>query len=406
MSGDGPLEPPEGEPDPQNPFGFLGLPFLGDLGKLLGGAGDQVWENARQLARTIATGGASEDNVDPTVRMRYEELGRIAELHVADVTGLRVPHDGPDAVRVVTRSEWAGETVDDFRPIFDALGDAFTVAAPDDLPADDPTLQLLGPLIQLLGPMTRSMTAGGMVGHVAARAFGAYELPVPRSGSRGTLIVPDAIDDFARSWELDLDALRLWICLERLSFHAVLSVPHVRDEVTALLTRYAGAFRNDPEALGEQLGSVDPMSLAADPSAMQSLFSDPQQILGAMRSPEQDEVQPRIAAMLATLIGYVDRVLDTSAARLIGDPYPMISEALRRRRVEASTADRFVEQLLGVELERDTVEAGQRFVDGVVERAGDEGLARLWEAPGRLPTPNELGAPGLWLARIDLDETN
>ncbi|MEO1065303.1 MAG: zinc-dependent metalloprotease [Actinomycetota bacterium] len=405
MSADGPLEPDDDGNDPQqNPFGFLGLPFLGDLGKLLGGAGDQVWENARQMASAIASEGQSEPNVDPTVRVRYEELGRIAEMHVESVTGLRVPHDGPDALRVVTRTEWASRTVDDFRPIFDALGDAFSVATPPDLPADDPTAQFLAPLLAALGPMTRSMTAGGMVGHVGARAFGAYELPVPRTPAGGTLIVPTNIDAFAETWELDLDALRLWICVERLAYHAVLSVPHVHDEVSTLLARFAGGFRSDPNALTEQLGSLDPMEMMSDPSAMEGLFSDPQALIGAMRSPEQDEVQPRIASMLAALIGYVDHVLDTTAARLIGDPYAMLSEALRRRRVEATTADRFVEQLIGVELERETVEAGQRFVAGVIERAGDEGLARLWEAPGRLPTPNELEAPGLWLARIDLDE--
>ncbi|MEM9712519.1 MAG: zinc-dependent metalloprotease [Actinomycetota bacterium] len=405
MSGDGPLEPDDDGTDPQqNPFGFLGLPFLGDLGKLLGGAGDQVWENARQMARAIASEGTSEPNVDPTVRVRYEELARIAELHVQSVTGLRVPHDGADPVQVVTRSEWASRTVDDFRPVFDALGDAFSMTPPADLPADDPTAQFLAPLLAALGPMTRSMTAGGMVGHVGNRAFGSYELPVPRPPAGGTMVVASNIDAFAETWELDLDALRLWICVERLAYHAVLSVPHVNEEVSALLTRFARGFRSDPSSLTDQLGSLDPMQMMSDPSAMESLFSDPQALIGAMRSPEQDEVQPRIASMLATLIGYVDHVLDTTAAKLIGEPYAMLSEALRRRRVEATEADRFVEQLLGVELERETVEAGQRFVAGVIERAGDAGLARLWEAPGRLPTPNELAAPGLWLARIDLDE--
>jgi uncharacterized protein (DUF2342 family) len=41
-------------------------------------------------------------------------------------------------------------------------------------------------------------------------------------------------------------------------------------------------------------------------------------------------------------------------------------------------------------------------VRGVVERAGVDGLNRLWERAEMEPTPNELVAPGLWLARIDL----
>ena len=42
--------------------------------------------------------------------------------------------------------------------------------------------------------------------------------------------------------------------------------------------------------------------------------------------------------------------------------------------------------------------------DGVphTERTGAEGLRRLFDDPAHLPTPNEVDAPGLWLARIDL----
>jgi uncharacterized protein (DUF2342 family) len=45
------------------------------------------------------------------------------------------------------------------------------------------------------------------------------------------------------------------------------------------------------------------------------------------------------------------------------------------------------------------------FVRGVVERAGEEGLVRLWHSGKELPTPAELNAPGLWLARIDLPDS-
>jgi uncharacterized protein (DUF2342 family) len=58
--------------------------------------------------------------------------------------------------------------------------------------------------------------------------------------------------------------------------------------------------------------------------------------------------------------------------------------------------------MLGVELDRSHYERGQSFCAGVVERAGMEGLNRLWAGPELLPTTAELEAPGLWLARIDL----
>jgi uncharacterized protein (DUF2342 family) len=57
-----------------------------------------------------------------------------------------------------------------------------------------------------------------------------------------------------------------------------------------------------------------------------------------------------------------------------------------------------------VALDEASYERGQAFVRGIVERAGDEGLARLWHSDRELPTPAELDAPGLWLARIDLPD--
>jgi uncharacterized protein (DUF2342 family) len=84
---------------------------------------------------------------------------------------------------------------------------------------------------------------------------------------------------------------------------------------------------------------------------------------------------------------------------LIGS-YGMITEALHRRRVEAAAHDRFVDHLLGLELGARQYERGEAFVRGVVERDGD--IGRLFERAEHLPTPNEVDAPGLWLARIDL----
>ena len=86
--------------------------------------------------------------------------------------------------------------------------------------------------------------------------------------------------------------------------------------------------------------------------------------------------------------------------------YPMMTEALRRKRVETGEAERFVEKILGLNLTQDQVDRGKSFVDGIVERVGSEGLERLWLNEENLPTPNEVDAPGLWLARLDLENEN
>ena len=133
----------------------------------------------------------------------------------------------------------------------------------------------------------------------------------------------------------------------------------------------------------------------------QELMGDPEVVLGAVRSPRQNELLPQLEALVSVIEGYVDHVMDRVGHGLIGS-YGQVTESMHRRRVEASSSDRFVERLLGLDLNQDHFDRGRAFVDGVIERAGADGLSRLWTGAEMLPTPNEVAAPGLWLARIDL----
>ena len=65
-----------------------------------------------------------------------------------------------------------------------------------------------------------------------------------------------------------------------------------------------------------------------------------------------------------------------------------------------------VGHLLGLEVGQTAYDRGERFVQGIVERAGAEALSRLWSDERNLPTPSEVDAPGLWLARIDLPDAD
>ena len=47
---------------------------------------------------------------------------------------------------------------------------------------------------------------------------------------------------------------------------------------------------------------------------------------------------------------------------------------------------------------------GKAFVAGVIERAGSTGLDPLFDRPTAIPTPSELEAPGLWLARLEISD--
>jgi putative hydrolase len=393
MSDEGPL-------GGDSPFG--GMPFFGDLMRLLQSQGPISWDAARQLAVTIATDGTSEPNVEPAERMNLEQLGRVADLHVANRTGLATAPGGHSVqIAAVNRTIWAQRSLDAYRPLLEKLAGSLSAVPPPD--PSDPSAAMFGPIMQMLGPMMLGMTAGSLVGHLATRALGTYDLPVPRPAGSELLIVVPNIDRFGDEWSLPRDELRLWICLHELTHHTVLNVPHVGSTITSLLEQYVSGFQPDPNALADRLGDLD---LGAGPQAfeqMQEILGDPEVVLGAVQSAAQRAMLPRLEAVIAAVIGYVDHVMDSVGTSLMPS-YAMLTEALRRRRVEADRSDRFVERILGLDLSQRQYERADAFARGVIERAGDTGLDRLWASPHTLPTPAEIDAPGLWLARIEYAE--
>ena len=264
---------------------------------------------------------------------------------------------------------------------------------------DDPMSKLFSNLPQVLGPFLFGMQAGSMVGQLGSRAMGQYDMPMPRPPGDELLVVTSTIDRFASDWTLGPDDVRMWICMREATNHAVLGRPHVRARLDELITAYVEAFEPSPGALEERLTSFDPTDMAA----LQQAFGDPEALLGEMQNDAQRRIQVPLRALLAIVAGYVDHIMDSVGFRLIGS-YGLLTEALRRRRLEESSGTRVLGQLFGVTLDAAAYEQGQAFISGVIERAGEDSLARLWKSAGELPTPAELGAPGLWLARIDLEE--
>lgn len=399
------------EPFGANPFG--NIPLFGDIAKALSGQGPLNWDAARQFAHIAAEGStATAGNVDPAVRIALADLGRIAEMHVRDVTGMdpTFPEITP-----VTPGTWAQRTLEAYRPLFTEL--ATSLGSRPTLPGaepgtdldlgDDPDglggdqmMAMMANLSALMAPSMMGMAVGSMVGRMAARAFGQYDLPIPRADD-SLLIVPANLDRFADEWSVPLDQMRLWVLAHEMIGHSLFSITSLRDDYAALVRRHVGAFHPDPSAVAERLTSLD--LEGGDPmQAMQRLLSDPAVLLGAVQSREQAELAPRLDAATAAIIGYVDYLVDAVAARVIGGEALRIAEAVRRRRVEASPDDVYIERLLGLKLTHEQVQRGKTFIAGVVDRVGEPALSGLFARPGALPTPAELDAPGLWLARLEL----
>jgi putative hydrolase len=303
---------------------------------------------------------------------------------------------------VATPEQWAQQTLEAYRPLFTDL--ATSLGATDELPAEmasDPMAQMMAGLGKMMAPAMMGMSVGSMVGNLARRAFGVYDLPIPRA-TPALVLVPANIDTFAADWEIAIDEMRLWVLAHELAGLSLFSVGHIAGHLRSLVQRHVGAFRPDASALTDKLTSMDVEQ--SDPmAAMQQAFGDPEVLLGAIRSPEQQALEPQLDAAVAVTIGAIDWVVDAVSVRVIGGNALQIAEAVRRRRAETSPDDIFVERLLGIRLGAEQTARGKAFVQGVVDRAGENGLAPLFSDPAAMPTPNEIEAPGLWLARVTGD---
>ena len=390
---------------------FAGIPLFGDLAKAMAGQGPLQWDVARQVAISTATNGTNtEANVDPTSRVGLEQLAPIADMHVRNYTGLATGTGTalPNIV-VTNHSTWVHHTLESYKPLFTQLATALSNPSVDasqpgtelDIETDQIAAMMLS-LNKMMAPAMMGMSIGSMIGQLSLRAFGQYDLPIPREPQNQLLLVAINVEQFANDWSIAVDDMRMWVLIHELTSHAVLSVDHVRDSINQQISKYIAGFRPNPNALMERLttmdlGTSDPMAM------MQKFLTDPTIILGAVRSPEQERQAPVLDAMIASVIGYIDHSVDAISSLVLGGG-AQIAEAVRRRRVESAPHDSFVEQLLGLRLTRQQVERGHAFAEGVTERAGHDGLSQLFTQAGNLPTPNELDAPGLWLARIELQD--
>ncbi len=380
-----------------NPFG--GLPFFNDMMRAMASQGPLNWDLAQQFAQLGAVGDSADPEPDPSTRIAYNALADIADVYVREVTQRPTgPKDSHVEILTTTRARWAHRTLTDLRPLFNDLATALAKRdAPD--ASGDPMAAMLNNLSTMMAPALMGMSIGSMVGALASHALGQYELPLSRPFASEILIVSSSVDSFASDWSIATDDMRMWVLIHELASHAVLASPAIEEGLSSMVRQHVSGFRPNPEALMESMGDIDP----TDPNALagiQNMFSDPMVLMGAVRSAEQEALAPFLDARIAAISGYIDFVVDSVSTRLLGASSP-IAEAVRRRRVEYGTDAQLIERLLGISTTRAQQQRGRQFINGVVEREGSNALTQMLASASNLPTPNEVDAPGLWLARLE-----
>jgi putative hydrolase len=383
-----------------DPRMFEHVPLFRELAKVMSWGGGPVnWDLAAQTASAVA-GPVDTPSVERDEPELTQAVG-VAELWLDQVTTLPTVSG---SVRSLGRAEWVREACSSsglgvyVEPVAEgmgaALGRQLGGAGLGDLSA------MGGPVrdaMNAMGAMLYGVQVGTVAGHLSGQLLGTYDLGVPTLQPATIGTVGDNALQFARDYEFDETEFRYWLALREAAHRRQFAgVAWLRPHVAGLIRGFAEGAEFDPGALLEQLGGM-----GFDPS-------DPDAIREALEGPEAFRVEPTAAQktvlrQLQALVAFTGAWVDTVVRRAAGDKLSAlgrIEEAMLRRRAEKGPGERFMEQLIGLDLKPSDHRLGQRFCQAVLDARGQEGLDRAWQRSEWLPSHAELEEPSRWLVRL------
>jgi coenzyme F420 biosynthesis associated uncharacterized protein len=387
-------EMPEGLGLPED--AFADVPLLREIQRvLLSGTGPINWELARQVGIASATWGQEDQPPTEEERAALEGAVRMAELAVADLTGMD-PSPEVARVRAVRRAEWVEANVRGLRGLFEPSAErmarALATARREEAGEAPEGSPMLEAVLERMTPLLMGAQIGVVLGYLGQRVLGQYELPLPRAEQPELLFVVPNIARFEAEWSLPPEQFRAWVAMHETAHAFQLGRPWVREHFLGLVREIAEAMEFDLGALQERLEGFD--------------LSDPQQLTEALGgdlltgalTEEQQLLVRRVQAFMAAAEGHADHIMAVLGRERL-PAFPQIDEAVRRRHEGRSQEERAVERLLGIDMKVEQYRLGRGFCDRVAELTDERTLARMWESPEALPSMPELEEPTLWLAR-------
>lgn len=278
----------------------------------------------------------------------------------------------PTRVRVVSRTGWVQANLIGLRGAFDPLAER--------LAGRQVAARFVG------------WQVGMLLGLLSTKVLGQYVLPLGGPGQAQLVLVgPNLLELSRRLGPLADDVRRVVLVHEiahRLQFDGV---PWLGDHLRGLLGRYLDSARVDPSAVLEALSRL--------PEALRSLREERSitPLVQAVLNEEQRAVVDEAQALMSLLEGHGNASMYSASRGFIHDP-ERVREALESR--HSDFFGRLLTAVAGLDLKRRQYRDGELFVRTVVERVGTVGLNSAFDAPGSLPTLEEISAPEKWLARV------
>jgi coenzyme F420 biosynthesis associated uncharacterized protein len=339
------------------------------------------WVLAERIAGYVAGSG---DGRLPTADL--DALAADSERRVTAYTGLNPARPLPKP-EGIGRREWVTTNLGAMRLLLDPA-----------LKRADHRLGPLRPAIQIGVGLVLSTEVGVVVGYLAQRVLGQYELvlldeAVDERPPRLLFVLPN-LGQAMRAFGAEEREFMTWVALHEVT-HAVqfAGVPWLHGHLAGLvkeLLATAEVRLERPRRL--RLPTGDELKRMLNGLRHGDLVS-------IVTTPEERETLNHVQAVMAVIEGHAEHVMDAVAPELLPS-LPQLREALDRRRRSQSGLARLVGRLLGLDLKLRQYEQGKRFCDAVVDEAGTQALQKVFSGPEALPTLEELDDPKAWLARV------
>lgn len=382
-----------------------------------------VWVSSGKLK---AISGSQLTVLDPrTQRNLDSDFARFteqAEDLVVRATGL-APPTGPPRGMVVDRADWVRANIRSFRRLLSPLLDKLEQT------------QMPRSLSSVSGAVTGSQL-GFVIGWMSTRVLGQYDILFAEdsatsgigssgneisgqghsgngsngatgetgareedgeSGSGGDIVsyVGPNIVGLERLHGFPPEQFRLWIALHEVTHRCQFTgVPWLHEYFLSLVEEGLSGMTPDPKRFTESLRhALEEIRAGRNPLEQSG-------IIGLVAAPEQLATIGKIQALMSLLEGHGDITMNRAGADLVPEA-DRFAKALRERRKRAGPAARLMQQLIGMDAKLRQYEQGERFIEAVEASGGPELLAKVWVAPDRLPTLDEIRDPAAWIARMD-----
>ena len=359
------------------------------------------WQLAARVGRRVA--GGSELPARAAWSRQFTELSTAADRAVAEFTGLGgdLP---PPVAEPLDRGQWVEANLATLRRILRPLAEKV---------AERKAWKASGPMPTAMRTSTRAIAgaqAGTLLGYVAQRVLGQYDLPMPgpdqaasengdapplpvKAHGEGTVwyVVPNIVATERRHRFRPGD-FRLWIALHETAHRRQFrGVPWLPGHMQGLLDEYLGSVEVDDEA-------VKRLTQRLQGLARRAIAGEKIELLDLLVTPEQKVIVDRIQATMTVLEGHGEFVMDLLGERLVPNHQHM-HDTLRARRNAPGAAERLIQQLLGFRQKLDQYAMGERFVRHLYQRGGMDAVNQVFAAPSALPTMDEVRDPDRYLAR-------